>query len=1267
MKYTQRLILVVLAAIGTSSAAGLRAEPTAPSGPTRVPVDSFVVPEGMEVTVWATSPMLRNPTNMDIDHLGRVWVAQGVNYRMFRNSDVYPEDPAGDSIVVLTDSDGDGVADKSHVFVQEPELVAPLGVAVIDNKVVVSQPPSLIVYTDVDRDAVFDPQVDTREILLEGFGGRDHDHSLHAVTTGPSGQWYFNTGNAGTHVVTDREGTTVRVGSAYKGGAPSVTDEGPNQGGQPGLVSDDGHVYVGSVALRVNPDGTGLRVIGHNMRNSYEECVNSFGDVFQNDNDDPPACRTTWLMEYGNLGFASDDGSRKWQAERRPGQPAAIAEWRQEDPGTIPAGDVYGNGSPTGIAFYENGSLGEKWRGLLLSCEAARNVVFGYFPKPAGAGFELERFDFLRSRRGGEFPQGEEHKAGLASWFRPSDVTVGPDGAVYVADWFDSGVGGHRMSDKAAAGTIYRIAPKGFKSVPPALDLATEKGQVAALRSPANNVRNIGFTRLKAAGDTAYPAVRALLGDPDPFLRARALWLLAQLGDRGIAAVEQVLADGGQDPQLRVAAFRALRFAGSKVLARAAAYASDSSPALRREVALALRDVPVEQCRPILVELAAGYDGEDRWYLEALGTGSMGKEVAIYDALLKQSPDRDPVNWNPTFADIAWRLHPNASANAFKARALSSDLPIDQRKRALTALAFIPTKGAALAMVAVAESGPQDTRPLASWWLHNRGGNDWAAHADLMKGLNRVPNALKPNQDYLSPALAIDLASTFDVADVMALEGDPVKGKLAITRCIMCHQVDGAGVDFGPALDGWGEGRPSEVIAGAIIHPSREIAHGFDGTEVVTKDGHTLQGFVLFDGGSMILRVNGGGEVTIPRQEIAARSSLEKSLMMSAAQLGMTAQDVADIVAYMKDGVLAREAGVSATVEAAPPVAAKLVTLPVAKPAANKAALELDHVAARDLTNAPSINWGDTTGRKRILFLAGSTTHRHGIHEYKAGSILLADALNASGLPVVAKVHWYGWPEDDTIFDGIDACILYADAGGAFTEEQYAFLDGKVKQGMAIMFLHYGVHPTKEIGEKFYKPWVGGYYADAFSVNPSWIADLAPKADHPVARGIAAPVRVYDELYWNMEIDRDNPEVFALATAVPTDKNMVRYGSSKFWNRLAADKLGTAQEIIWCRDPADGGARGAGFVGGHYHRNWAIDDYRKVILNSIAWLARLEVPQGGVPSQPVTRAMLNENLIRPQWPEEIDLPTSDLLEQPAGTAPELGPDGRVPPRNTKRP
>ena len=132
-----------------------------------VPVSAFRVPDDLEVTLWARTPLFRNPANIDIDAQGRIWIAESYNYRRHAG-----KDPAGDRIVVLEDSDGDGVADRSQVFVQDPGLLAPMGVAVIDNKIIVSCTPDLIVYTDVNRDGKFDPAVDKREVLLTGFDGR---------------------------------------------------------------------------------------------------------------------------------------------------------------------------------------------------------------------------------------------------------------------------------------------------------------------------------------------------------------------------------------------------------------------------------------------------------------------------------------------------------------------------------------------------------------------------------------------------------------------------------------------------------------------------------------------------------------------------------------------------------------------------------------------------------------------------------------------------------------------------------------------------------------------------------------------------------------------------------------------------------------------------------------------------------------------------------------------------------------------------------------
>ena len=896
----QRSLLVILSAVTAAAISTAGAATDAPATPPSiVPLDIFTVPEGLEVTLFARSPMLKNPTNMDFDSAGRLWVTEGVNYRRHKE-----RDPKGDRVVILEDTDHDGRADKSSTFVQEPMLVAPLGIAVIGNKIVVSNAPDLIVYTDVDGDRVFNANVDKREVLLSGFDGRNHDHALHSVTFGPDGRWYFSQGNAGAFF-TDRSGKTYRVGSVYNpvpdGGAQPVFGLSPPT--YAGARSDDGHVYVGGFSARMQPDGTGVEILGFNFRNSYEQTVTSFGDIFHNDNDDPPACRTTYLMEYGNLGFFSRDGKRYWNADRRPGQSIPTAEWRQEDPGVIPAGDVYGGGAPTGIVFNEGDGLGKKWRGLLLSAEAARNTIFGYFPKASGAGYQLDRISFLTSNAAQQFA-GTDFKGGkvnseIQTFFRPSDVAVGPDGAIYVADWFDPRVGGHDDKDDTTSGAIYRIAPKGFKSVVPSFDLSTLDGALTALRSPAANVRASGFIALVARGAEAMPAVEKLLGDENPFIRARAVWLLTRLGPSGVARVEALLADA--DAMTRVVAYRALRPVG-RALPNAARLANDASSAVRREVALSLRDVPLESSRDVLLALAKGYDGKDRSYLEAWGIGATGKEEALYAALAASQPGVDAASWPASYADLVWRLTPRAAVPAFAARANAAALPSAERAKATTALGFIPTPESATALLDVAQQGSRDFKQNpALWWLINYKDSRWAGQgidAELKRRGLFDPDTVAINE--VTVPQPPEKSSLPQVADIAKLRGDAKRGEAAAGACLMCHRVHGKGVDYAPAIDGFASRQTRDVVITAIVNPSNDIAHGYDGSEITLTDGRKIHGLVLSGGNPIIVQSTGGVTQMIPAAQVKERKRLGRSLMLSADQLGLTAQQVADIVAYLR-------------------------------------------------------------------------------------------------------------------------------------------------------------------------------------------------------------------------------------------------------------------------------------------------------------------------------------------------------------------------------
>jgi putative membrane-bound dehydrogenase-like protein len=735
-------------------------------------ISTMTVADGLQIELFASEPMFTNPTSIDVDHKGRVWVCESVNYRhkLMRRP---PNRPEGDRIVVLEDTDGDGKADKATTFYQAPDFLAPLGIAVAPYpdgkgcKVFVCHSPHIYVFEDKDGDLKADGPP---RILLTGFQGIDHDHGVHGINIGPDGKLYFTVGDAGVKDLQSSDGKGRK------------------------WTSNNTDCRAGTV-WRCDMDGKNLELIAHNFRNNYECCVNSFGEIWLSDNDDDgnQQTRICYVMPGGDYGYHP----------RGPGQ----SHWHEEQPGIVHKVLRTGFGSPTGICFYEGTLLPKKYQGQLLHCDAGPREFRCFHIKPKGAGYELEKELLVTS---------------TDSWFRLSDVCVAPDGSVMLADWYDPGVGGHGMGD-TTRGRIYRVTPKGHKGYKvPKVDLDAKDGLIAPFVSPNLATRYLATSNLKSWASQVVAGFNSENAKP-----SEALQVLGEKVDNLVEAIRSPKASNEEaarwywatsvnntgianrtplfrphdllrerkdvDPhgKLRATAFRIDRDNGNELffdphnLLQVEVNGVKSTSAIAktneinavvdglraeigvgRELLLTMRTMEPALVTRLLYPLAKLYDGQDRFYLSALniacGTDPQRREAILADF------DKHFPEWNDKVADLVWELRPKSMLPKMEKLLGDEKLTAKQKARIIDILAAGDDVSAGKTLVSIlAGNAPSEIKSRALDNLRRFLPTRWKALSNSTELKRSIDELIKSDETQVSALQLIAAAEMIGMVDIV--------------------------------------------------------------------------------------------------------------------------------------------------------------------------------------------------------------------------------------------------------------------------------------------------------------------------------------------------------------------------------------------------------------------------------------------------------------------------------------------------------------------
>jgi mono/diheme cytochrome c family protein/glucose/arabinose dehydrogenase len=751
---------------------------------------AFLTAPGFRVELVASEPLVVDPVAMDWDEAGRLYVVEMRGY--MPDIDGRGEDRPVGRVVVLEDVDHDGRMDTSRVFLDG--LVMPRAIAVLPEGVLIGEPPHLWRCRDIHGEGTCGERMRIGDYAL---GGTNVEHSENGLLPGLDG-WLYN-------AKSDRR---LRLQGDAMIEAPTSFR------GQWGIAQDD----------------EGLLYHNHNSGFLY---VDRFPGEYLLRQEMAAARR-----DRPGLNEALAEGEQVWGIRVAPGLNRAYAR------GTLRRdGRQAGPTGVSGLVIQRGDQFGPEFVGDAFVPESAGAAVAHFALDEAGGRLQAEHRlypDPDWSKR--------EFLASTDERFRPVDVKVGPDGALwvidmyrgviqhaeYVSDHLRDYVAEHGLAEPGATGRIWRVvrADHPIARRPPSLDSQAER--LAALDHPNGWVRDRAARAWAAeATPEAVTALSEAVFKTAPG-RMQALWTLHGLGALDEAAFLRGLAD--EDARVRRTALRAGE-ARCVSVARGSGAGADCAP----HVLAALRDPDhwtrvqailtlgawprSTQLLERLLPIALSGDEVEQ---QAVLSGLAGLEVDALEASLSRvlpgyEGDERAEAWLALIAGAAYR------------QAMSSSSPALAGARLFDRLGGLPSGLATTlleGMVASQRFGRVVRLELeAPHVLFEKQPDD---PAELQAAISALrPHVTWPGDPRPGGARALSIAE----------EARRQRGaELYAERCATCHATDGRGAgELAPPLVGSPRVRDSDDWL------VRVVLHGLSGP--VTRDGRTWDGEMPGHGG----------------------------------------------------------------------------------------------------------------------------------------------------------------------------------------------------------------------------------------------------------------------------------------------------------------------------------------------------------------------------------------------------------------------------------